>query len=125
MTLTKSQKVIVGIIVAVAIILGLWMYIDSATAPAVTNQNASDQSQNSSSEESLDENASSGSDTMDNSTAQQNAEGDSTSTTSPNDTSDSAIDKDLSSIDSQIGNLGIDSAGIDQGLNDQPIEQEQ
>lgn len=45
--------------------------------------------------------------------------------TSSKDTSDTALDKDLSIIDSQINNLQIDSSDIDKGLNDQPIEQDQ
>jgi len=47
------------------------------------------------------------------------------SASSPSDTSDSALDGDLSSIDAQLKGLNADASSVDQGLNDQPIEQGQ
>ncbi|MFH1246239.1 MAG: hypothetical protein V1489_00495 [Candidatus Liptonbacteria bacterium] len=48
-----------------------------------------------------------------------------TVTNSSTDTSNAALDKDLSNIDSQLNGLASDTANIDQSLNDQPIPQGQ
>jgi hypothetical protein len=45
--------------------------------------------------------------------------------TSPTDTSNAALNQDLTSIDAQLNGLASDSANIDQGLNDQPVSQGQ
>ena len=42
---------------------------------------------------------------------------------SAKDVSNSALDKDLTAIDSQLGALNGDSASVDQGLNDKPMPQ--
>ncbi len=45
--------------------------------------------------------------------------------TSPTDTSDAALNQDLSSLDNQLNGLSSDSASINQSLNDQPVTQGQ
>lgn len=42
-----------------------------------------------------------------------------------NSTSDAAFQGDLANIDSQMNSFSSDSASIDQGLNDQPVQQQQ
>ena len=45
--------------------------------------------------------------------------------TSPTDTSNTSLNQDLQSIDSELNGLASDSASVSQGLNDQPIPQGQ
>ncbi len=42
-----------------------------------------------------------------------------------NGTSDTALNGDLANIDGQMNSFNSDSASIDQGLNDQPVQQSQ
>ena len=45
--------------------------------------------------------------------------------TSPADTSNAALNQDLTSINSELNGLASDSANVNQGLNDQPVTQGQ
>jgi hypothetical protein len=46
-------------------------------------------------------------------------------TASPSDTSNAALNQDLTDINNQLNGLASDTASIDQGLNDQPVPQGQ
>jgi hypothetical protein len=43
----------------------------------------------------------------------------------PSDNSDQAINQDMTNANAQINGFSSDSASIDQGLNDQPVQQSQ
>lgn len=123
--LTRDQKIIAGGTIAVLVIFGLWLYAQKASAPTDTAGNAQSELQKSTEDNSSDTTKKPSSTANNPAAGQDNASGDSETATSPKDISDAAIEKDLSSIDSQINNLGNDSADIDKGLNDQPVEQDQ
>ncbi len=44
--------------------------------------------------------------------------------TSDSDTSDAALQKDLTTVDAQMNGLSKDSASVDSSLNDKPVPQE-
>jgi uncharacterized protein (DUF3084 family) len=124
--LTKDQKIIAGGTIAVLVIFGLWLYVQKASAPENTAENTQNELQNATGESNASGTTEESSGTANKpADGQNNVSADSETATSPKDTSDAAIEKDLSSIDSQINNLGNDSADIDKGLNDQPVEQDQ
>lgn len=124
--LNKDQKIIAGGTIAVLVIFGVWLYGQKASAPANTEENMQNESQDTAPQDNSSGATGGSPDAANNpATEQNNSSGDSETAISPKDTSDAAIEKDLSSIDSQINNLGNDSADIDKGLSDQPVEQDQ
>jgi hypothetical protein len=130
--MSQTTKIVIGAAIVALVIGGIWFYLQSANTPAAPEQNTPNESQNnltnnSSQNTPSDQNAPA--DTQPTAPATNNNATDNTDTnaattaTPASDTSDTAIDKDLSSVDSQVKGLSTDSASIDQGLNDQPIAQ--
>lgn len=105
---TKKSLLFVAVVL---IAFGIFWYLENANAPATVEQNTA-----------YDDVNGDAADTQDR--TEQPEVGDPEITTSPTDASDSAIDDDLSVIDSQMQKLDADAAYIDEGLDDQPIEQE-
>lgn len=120
--MTQSKKIIAVIAVAVVLVGAMWWFIESANAPAEQESNNTNQTQNNSANQIPHQNTQTGSKENQQNMPANNSDA---SATSPTDTSDAAIDKDLSSVDNQMNNLNADSGSIDQGLNDQPIAQGQ
>ena len=100
--MSRSLKITLWVIVAIVVIGGIWWYVSwqqTAQAPAPTSSN----------------------------TQQQGAVGGNVpgpaGLSAGN--SNTALTQDLSSLDAQLNGLASDSASVDQGLNDQPIQQGQ
>lgn len=98
--MSTSAKVITGIVVVVAIIVGVQYATQSSTkTPAAPTSNA----------------ATSSAATSDTAAAPAPAAVDS---------SDGSIDQDLTTLDAQIKASATDSANVDQSMNDKPVSQE-
>ena len=97
--MATSSKWIIGVVIVILIILGYWMFSRSAQAP-MTNT------------------APTVATTTDRSTVTPSV----SVVANPSDSSDTAINQDLSNIDAQINSLNTDTTNVDQGLNDKSVQ---
>lgn len=98
--MSQNSKIILGVLIIIIIGIIWWGMAGQSGAPAPVNQPPTSQN---------------------NPPATQNTPANSGLPAST-DNSDVALTQDLSLIDSQMNKLNSDSASVDQGLNDKPIQ---
>lgn len=112
--MTKKQTIVAA--AAIIIVCGVFYYLESATAPTIETPNLSITA--TPTETGTERSA------PDDSSGADNSSDLPAEVTPSGDISDTALDKDMTNIDRQLGNLESDTASIDNGLNDQPLATE-
>lgn len=106
--MSRSLKITIWVIVAVVVVGAVWWWlagVQSSTPPVV-----SPTSENTQQPSAMSQSVPPSSSVSANGLSEGN--------------SDAALQKDLLSVDSQLGSLASDSSAVNQGLADQPIAQE-
>ena len=103
--MSTSAKVILGIVIVVIIAGGIWVWKSSAPSATNTAANTNQPAANTPSAN----NASSGSQTQ--------------TGVSASDNSNAALQASLSNVDSKMSGFSSDNASVNQGMNDQPVQQ--
>ena len=103
----SKKSILWTVIVVVAAVIVVWLYIANSGAGAPAVQPTGDNSGNAPA-------------ASDNGSVTSPA-----ATSNPNDSSNSALDQDLSNVDQQLNGMSSDTQSINSGLNDQPVTQGQ
>jgi cytoskeletal protein RodZ len=104
--MSKTAKIVLGIVIAVIVVGGIWWWIASQSAgpstamvPAATSNSATS--------------TSSASSTVSSTSSSSYPQGD----------SDQSIDQDMTSLNTQMNGMNSDNASVTQSMNDQPVQQ--
>jgi cytoskeletal protein RodZ len=107
--MSTTLKIVLGVVVAVVVVGGIWWWVaasKTAEAPAVSTTQTQNMTPTSTA--------------MNTSTPPAPSNG-----VSATDSSNAALQADLSNIDTQMNGFSSDNASVSQGMNDQPVQQSQ